>query len=148
MANAPNQTGGCLCGAVRFALAEAPAEYAACHCSMCRKFSGGIELGVQVPPGGITWTEDTALKTYASSEWAERGFCGTCGSSLFWRMTAPGPQSGMLILSAGALDSMDGMTFASEIYIDHKPDGHAFAGDHPRLTEPELLASMGIETDG
>lgn len=142
------RAGGCLCGAVRFEMKEAPTEYDACHCGMCRKFSGGIELGVEVPPGGITWIKDETVKTYASSEWAERGFCEICGSSLFWRLTAEGPHQGMLSLSAGALDSLDGMTFGSEIYIDHKPAGHDFAGDHKRMTEAELLASMGIDPNG
>ena len=141
------KTGGCLCGAVRFELSETPTEYSACHCSMCRKFSGGIELGVHVPAGGITWTEASTLKSFASSEWAERGFCGTCGSSLFWRLTAEGPMHGMLSLSAGALDSLEGMTFETEVYIDHKPSTHAFAGDRKRMTEAEVLESVGVAVD-
>lgn len=144
MSKTSKTTGGCLCGAVRFTLNAAPTEYAACHCGMCRKFSGGIELGVQVPPGGVVWDNEDAIKTYASSDWAERGFCGTCGSSLFWRLTAEGPMQGMLSLSGGALDTLEGIRLTSEIYIDHKPAGHDFAGDHMRMTEAELLASMGI----
>ncbi len=145
MSEAKTKTGGCLCGAVRFELADAPTEYGACHCTMCRKFSGGIEMSVQVPAGGLAWTQDAALRTFASSEWAERGFCGTCGSSLFWRMTAPGPMQGMMSLSAGALDSLDGLAFTTEVYIEQKPETHAFAGDRRRMTEAELLASMGID---
>lgn len=143
MSEPTNKTGGCLCGKVRFELAEAPTEYSACHCAMCRKFSGGIELGVMVPPGGVTWTADETLSTYQSSEWAERGFCSACGSSLFWRLTAEGPMQGMLSLSAGALDSLEGMTFASEVYIDHKPATHAFAGDRNRMTEAQVLEMVG-----
>lgn len=139
--------GGCLCGAVRFSLVTAPTEYGACHCGMCRKFSGGIELGVHVPDGGISWIADAALQTYASSEWAERGFCKTCGSSLFWRLTAEGPMQGMLSLSAGALDTLDGMVFATEVYVDQKPASHAFAGERTRMTETEVLASVGITPD-
>jgi hypothetical protein len=134
--------GGCLCGAVRYDLAAPPTEYGACHCGMCRKFSGGIELGLMVPPDGVTWTADTSLRTYASSEWAERGFCGTCGSSLFWRLTAPGDMQGLLSLSAGSLDDFDGLTFASEVYIDCKPASHAFAGARRRMTEAEVMAMV------
>ncbi len=132
-------TGGCLCGAVRYELAEAPTEYGACHCEMCRKFSGGIELGLQFPPGGVTWQGEENLQTYTSSEWAERGFCKICGSSLFWRLTAEGPMQGMLSLSAGSLDAFDGMDFAIEVYVDQKPASHAFAGDRKRMTEAEVL---------
>lgn len=148
MVDETHTAGSCLCGACRFTLAAPATEYGACHCSMCRKFSGGIELGVQVPPGGITWDSADAIKTYASSEWAERGFCGICGSSLFWRLTAEGPMQGMLSLSGGALDTLEGLELTSEIYIDHKPGGHAFAGEHTRMTEAELLASMGIAPEG
>lgn len=136
------QTGGCLCGAVRFRLHEAPTSYGACHCGMCRKFSGGIELGVMVPPGGVTWEQDETLRTYKSSEWAERGFCTTCGSSLFWRLTAPGPAQGMLSLAVGALDSMEGLTFDTEVYIDHKPASYAFAGERNRMTEADVMAMV------
>ncbi|NSX54036.1 GFA family protein [Parasulfitobacter algicola] len=139
-----SKTGGCLCGAVTFELAEDPKTYGACHCQMCRKFSGGIEMSVQVMPGGITWQGEDNVQTFASSEWAERGFCKTCGSSLLWRLTAPGPMQGMLILSAGALDSLDGMVFDNEVYIDHKPASHAFAGDdRTQMTEAEVLALYG-----
>lgn len=138
-----SKTGGCLCGAARFELVEAPTEYGACHCGMCRKFSGGIEMGVHVPPGGIVWTQSETVRAYASSEWAERGFCGVCGSSLFWRLTAPGALQGMLSLSVGALDSMDTMKFKTEVYVDHKPKSHSFAGRRTKMTEAEVLESVG-----
>lgn len=137
-----SKTGGCLCGAVRFELAEAPTSYGACHCGMCRKFSGGIELGTMVMADGLTWLSDDTLATYRSSDWAERGFCRTCGSSLFWRLVAPGEMQGMLSLSVGALDDMDGMSFDTEVYIDAKPDSHAFAGDRKRMTEAEVMAMV------
>lgn len=142
-----SKTGGCLCGAARFELSVAPAEYGACHCGMCRKFSGGIEMGIHVPPGGITWTRADTVRAYPSSEWAERGFCGTCGSSLFWRLTAPGSMQGMLSLSVGALDDMTGMKFTSEVYVDAKPKSHSFAGKRKKMTEAEVLQSVGI-SDG
>ncbi len=144
----PTMTGGCLCGTTRFHLTAKPESYGACHCRMCRKFSGGIELGVQVPPGDLVWDKDETVSVYKSSDWAERGFCKICGSSLFWRLTAEGPMHGMLSLSAGALDSLDGLEMTTEVYIEQKPAGHAFAGEHQRMTEKELLASMGLDDGG
>ena len=135
-------TGGCLCGAVRYRLGEAPTAFGACHCAMCRKFTGGVEFGLQVPPGGVTWEGEENIGTYASSDWAERGFCRICGSSLFWRLTAPGPMEGMLSLSAGSLDSMEGLSFDVEVYIDAKPDIYAFAGERRRMTEAEVMAMV------
>lgn len=135
-------TGGCLCGAVRFDLSEKPTRYDACHCGMCRKFSGGIELGIEISPDIIVWTGEEHIQTYASSEWAERGFCKICGSSLFWRMTASGPSQGFLSLSAGSLDSLDGLVLEKEIYIDHKPDSYAFSGTRKQMTEAEVVAAF------
>ena len=141
------KTGGCLCGAVRYTLSETPTAYGACHCGMCRKFSGGIELGLHVMPGGLTWDADDQLATFTSSEWAERGFCITCGFSLFWRLTMPGEMQGLMSVAAGSLDDMSGLTFDTEVYIDHKPDSHAFAGDRKRMTEADVMAMVnGGET--
>lgn len=140
-------TGGCLCGAVRYRLAEPPAGYGACHCGMCRRWGGGVDLTVQVMPGGIEW-EGGEPATYRSSDWAERGFCPRCGSSLFWRLVAAGPMQGMLSLSAGSLDSMEGLGFDVEVYIDHKPESYAFAGERRRMAEAEVLAMMGVAPGG
>ncbi len=137
-----SKNGGCLCGAVRYTLAEAPVSYGACHCGMCRRWTGGIEMGVQVMPGGLTFSDESHMKTYASSDWAERGFCDTCGSSLFWRLTAPGPMQGMMSLSVGTLDDSSGLVFASEVYIDHKPASYAFAGERKTMTEADIMAMV------
>ena len=143
-----SRTGGCLCGAVRYELAAEPTEFGACHCQMCRKSSGGIELSLQVPPGGVTWQAKETLQVYTSSEWAERGFCKICGSSLFWRLTAPGPMQGLLSLSAGSLDDLEGLDFSIEVYVDSKPDCYAFAGERTRMTEAEVMAMVNASEAG
>ena len=132
-------TGGCLCGAVRYRLTGAAPHFDACHCSMCRRFSGGVFLAVEVPAGGLSWESgEDEIATYASSDWAERGFCRRCGSNLFWRMR----EGGMMALAAGTLDSLDGLEFTAEIFIDHKPDAYAFAGERKRMTEAEVIAAF------
>lgn len=131
--------GGCLCGAVRYELADDPREMGACHCGMCRKFSGGVNLAFEVPPGGMTFLKDDGLATYASSAWAERAFCRTCGSSLFYRMTAPGPMQGQCYVGLGSLDDANGIPMKGEIFIDRKPDGYAFAGEMETMTEAQFM---------
>ncbi|RED18477.1 GFA family protein [Pontivivens insulae] len=139
-------TGHCLCGSVRYTLAETPSSFGACHCEKCRRFTGGIELGVNVMPGGITFDADETLKTFKSSDWAERGFCSHCGSSLFWRLTAPGPMQGMVVVCAGTLDSLDGLAFDTEVYVDNKPDNYTFAGERKQMTEADVLAMVGASS--
>ena len=41
-------TGGCLCGAVRYACDDEPGTAGYCHCSDCRRVSGSA-FGVSVP---------------------------------------------------------------------------------------------------
>ena len=136
-------TGGCLCGAARYRLAEPPRSYGACHCGMCRRWTGGVQLAVMVPAGGLAWEAEDTVRVYPSSDWADRGFCGTCGGALFWRFTAPGPMQGLMGLCAGTLDDMDGLAFDEEVYVDAKPASYAFAGARKRMTEAEVLAMVG-----
>jgi hypothetical protein len=44
------------------------------------------------------------------------------------------------MLCVGAFDDSSELRLTREIFIDHKPDGYAFAGEHPRLTAAETLA--------
>ncbi len=81
---------------------------------------------------------------YASSDWATRSFCGRCGTGLWYRSV--GNDAGYII-SAGTLDDLTGLVLTQEIYVDCKPDGYAFAGDHARLTRAEFEATWN-ETAG
>ena len=132
--------GGCMCGAVRFEIETKPVEAGACHCGMCRKFSGGVYVAVRVPAGQFRLIREDGLAIHDSSAWAERAFCRTCGSSLFYRVTAPGPMQGDAHVGLGSLDEADGIPLTGEIYIDRKPDGYVFAGDTHKMTQAEVEA--------
>lgn len=74
--------GGCLCGAVRFRSTAAPIRGVICHCSMCRRHSGAPVLAfVHFPRESFRWLKDEPTR-YPSSEFAQRGFCSICGSTL------------------------------------------------------------------
>ena len=74
--------GGCLCGAVRYRATVAPVRGVICHCPMCRRHSGAPALAfVHFPVSGFSWVRG-APRVYPSSEFAGRGFCETCGSTL------------------------------------------------------------------
>lgn len=129
-------TGKCLCGSVRFNADAVDAEVHACHCSMCRRWSGGPGLAVQA--GKVEFDGAEHITRYASSDWAERGFCHNCGSHLFYYLKP----ADLYMLWSGSFDDPSTFRLAGEIYIDEKPQGYAFAGDHPRLTGEEFLASI------
>ncbi len=131
-----SETGKCLCGAVKFTAEDIDTHVHACHCSMCRGWTGGPMLAASV--GSVEFFGDSNIKRYASSEWAERGFCAQCGSSLFYHLKEPN----MYIMATGCFDNAEQFSLAGEIFIDEKPSSYDFAGDHPRLTGEEFLASM------
>ena len=138
--------GHCLCGAVSFEADPGAAETHACHCSMCRRWAGGPFLSVELAPEAIRFAEGAPIATWASSDWAERGWCRDCGATLFYRLTA-GPKAGWTYLSLGLFDEPSLIPFGGEIYIDAKPGCYAFAGEHPRLTGAEFEAAMAADDD-
>jgi len=88
--------------------------------------------------GSVKFEGADKIKRYASSDWAERGFCADCGSNLFYRLK----EADRYIMCTGAFDDQSPFELVGEIYVDEKPPGYAFAGDHPRQTGEEFLASM------
>lgn len=78
-------TGGCQCGAVRYALSVEPSNPNICHCRMCQRATGSFFAAfASVPLDAIVWTRG-APAIYRSSEAAERGFCAACGAPLTFR---------------------------------------------------------------
>jgi hypothetical protein len=77
----PVMTGGCQCGAIRYALFEVPVS-TVCHCRMCQKAVGGPFAALsKVPHAQFAWTRGTPGK-FQSSSAAERHFCAACGTPL------------------------------------------------------------------
>jgi len=83
------------------------------------------------------------VRSYRSSEWAERGFCATCGTHLFYHLL----QSGDYILSAGLFQPGE-FAMTGQIFIDEKPDYYAFANETPTLTGAEVFAQFAPGEDG
>ncbi|MCC6812030.1 MAG: GFA family protein [Deltaproteobacteria bacterium] len=78
--------GQCFCGAVAFAI-DFPTKWVAhCHCSMCRRAHGAAFVTwVSVPSAQLRITNgQECIGAYKSSADAERRFCKTCGSPLFF----------------------------------------------------------------
>lgn len=66
---------------------------------------------------------EDSLKIFSSSKWAERGFCGTCGTHLFYRFKGTDHFS----IAAGLLDRNITLDLKDEIFIDSKPPYYSFA---------------------
>lgn len=131
--------GHCLCGAVRFTADEVETHFHACHCGMCRRWAGGPLFAAMA--GKVRFDGGDDVARYASSDWAERGFCRRCGSHLFYYLKS----ADQYALAVGAFDDPTPFRLAGEIFIDDQPPGYAFAGDLERLTGAETLARFEAE---
>lgn len=118
----------CACGAVRFRVADASGEVVACHCHSCRRWSGHFWAALRVPCGGLVIKAGDGLHWWGSSEFAERGFCRHCGSSLFYRRHG----AAEVAVAPGALALPTGLTMTTHIY-------GAEAGDYYALDDTAVF---------
>jgi hypothetical protein len=130
-------SGKCLCGAVKFDAELVSNDFSACHCGMCVRWSGGSAY-FAAPTKSVTFQGEENIGRYVSSDWAERGFCKTCGTNLFYFLKP----RGAYMMSVGTFDDTSSFAMKREIFIDRKPPGYAFAGDHERWTEAETFAKL------
>ncbi|MBI5130449.1 MAG: GFA family protein [Rhodopseudomonas palustris] len=78
-------TGGCQCGAIRFALSAPPLRITLCHCRMCQKATGAPFASMaEIARDAFAWTRGKPA-SFRSSSLAERDFCKACGTPLSYR---------------------------------------------------------------
>ena len=129
--------GGCLCGAIRYRITGPVDDVVHCHCSMCRRSSGGAVMTWLVVPTASFAVTRGELAVFKSSEHSERRFCPGCGAQItFW--TARWPEE--TDVTVGTLDSSG----------DRPATHHIFAGDRiPWLKgDDHLPAYKEVMTDG
>jgi hypothetical protein len=90
----------------------------ACHCTQCRKWTGHYEVGTDVPRDAVRIHGAEKLTWFQSSEKVRRGFCSTCGSSLFWDPI----KQDWIGISMGAFDLPTDTKLAMHIYVAEKGD--------------------------
>lgn len=125
--------GQCLCGAVAARAEVSKPILRACHCEMCRQHTSSMFMSLGVDAGTLAF--DGPVKTYRSSEWAERGFCGTCGSTLYYGTVEDGARHP----SAGLFKDAAGAPLKLEFFVDNAP-GYALEGAHRKMSRTETEA--------
>jgi hypothetical protein len=114
-------TGRCLCGAVRYEVRGPLRDVLICHCEECRRWHGHISAFTAARREDLAVGDERALRwidSPASDADARRGFCGDCGSSLFWE--APGLDT--VSISAGTLDPPTGLHVIAHVYAPQAAD--------------------------
>ena len=124
-------TGQCLCGAVRFAVDEPFVTATVCHCTNCKKISGGAgTVNARTRTNAIRLIAgEEHVRTFQPVEGTAKSFCGLCGSNLFgggW------PESEYASVRLSAIDSP----------FDRKPDAHIFVRS---VAAWETLPDDGVE---
>lgn len=111
-------TGQCACGQVRFRV-RAPKTYGACHCRMCRRWTGGVWMGVVCEEV----LEVSGVSEWRSSKIGSRGYCDACGSSVWHKPR----HSAQFTFGQGLFDDQDDWRLTREIFTNGKPDHCALA---------------------
>ncbi len=110
--------GSCLCGLVTFDVQGDLAGPDGCHCVKCRKHSGHFFASTDVPRSALTIHGGENMSWYQSSDKARRGFCYTCGSSLFWDPVS----RDWMGVAMGAFDTPTDTQLAVHIFVADKGD--------------------------
>ena len=118
-------TGGCLCGAIRYEARGPMTAVTYCHCSMCRRWHGHVGAWCAVDREQLQLTEARGLRWYASSANVKRGCCGESGSSVLWDEVGL-PKMG---ICAGTLDAPTGIREKAHIYVASKGDYYDIPGE-------------------
>lgn len=120
--------GSCLCGSVRFTIKGALGASDACHCVQCRKQSGHYFASCNVARAALTISGEEQLRWYQSSDKVRRGFCGRCGSALFWDP----PAKDWTGVALGAFDTPTGIRLEKHIFVAEKGDYYDIADGLPQ----------------
>lgn len=132
--------GTCLCGAITITASVKSNNVGVCHCDMCRRWGGGPLFAVECADDVVIDGSDH-LAVYSSSDWAERGFCQTCGTHLFYRLK----QENFYAIPVGIFDKSAGWKVTEQIFIDHKPSFYSLEQRTRNLTGEEVFAQYSAQ---
>ena len=110
--------GSCLCGACSYEVHGPLRDVIACHCTQCRKQTGHFMAATNAQLADFRMTGDSTLRWYRASPTARRGFCATCGSTLFWQADA----ADTISITAGTIDGATDLRIEGHIYCADRGD--------------------------
>jgi hypothetical protein len=123
--------GSCWCGGVRFEVSDPFINLNFCHCTSCKRISGGV--GTANGRARTEWIDVTRgrelLTTYAPDEGTKKTFCSVCGANLFgggW------PDSEHSSVRLSAIDEG----------LEQRPDAHTYVRS---VAAWETLPDDGLE---
>ena len=113
-------TGGCMCGAVRYTIAEKPLATGRYHCNRCRPQSrSAFSTVIFVHRNAVTIAGGTADFEDVGSSGLKvlRQYCPCCGSPLF---TVPDVTPDLMMVKAGGIDSNEWFHPIWELFVTQR----------------------------
>lgn len=111
-------TGGCLCGAFRYTVTGPPLRSGLCHCSLCRRATGGLAAAWAIWPRDRYVDDAAPAVEWSVSETGARRFCPTCGATVGYAFAR---RADLVEIMIAGLDDPDVLA----------PQAHGFASDAP-----------------
>jgi hypothetical protein len=111
--------GRCLCGLVTFTVIGPLRDVINCHCHRCRRWTGHHMAATSAPVDAIQLAGE--VRWHHPDEHAAYGFCGDCGSSLFWQA---GDEPERWSICAGTLDPPTQLTTTVALWVSEVSDYH------------------------
>ena len=108
----------CLCKGVKAKVRGKLRHVINCHCSQCLKTHGNYAAYTACSEENITFVSKKTLKWYKSSNFAKRGFCSSCGASIFYKIF----KSSNISIAAGMFHNPTKLKTHSNIFIKGKLD--------------------------
>ncbi len=127
----PQFRGSCLCGACAYEVNGPLRNIIACHCTQCRKMTGHYLAATNAQLTDFRMLRQEPLRWYRASDRAQRGFCSTCGSTLFWQ--ADGGDS--ISIAAGSIDGATGLRVEGHIFCADRGDYYSIPAEGYRLEQ-------------
>ena len=124
----PRASGRCLCGAVSYEVRGPLRDVLLCHCVECRRWGGYVGAFTSARLECFAIADESALRWVSSpgsDRHARRGFCGECGSSLFWQPA----DADRINIAVGTLDRPTGLEIAGHWYAHQAGDYDALPDD-------------------
>ncbi len=118
----------CLCGGCSFELPGPSGDITACHCRQCRKLSGHYSASFDADETRLHWHRRETLREYETPGNGRRGFCATCGSSLWFRSAA-----GEFSVEAGCVTGATGGRLIDHIFVASKGDYYEIDDGLPQV---------------
>ena len=125
--------GSCNCGGVKFEIVRPVSDVYVCHCSICRKSTGGGGLAVAiVNSDDFAWVEgEDLIKTWfkPNHDW-ETSFCINCGSPLPGKNDESASYIPVSLLDSGYQQ----LQIKGHLFVDSKAPWEEIAGSAKQHT--------------